>query len=402
MSVDTHRFDVITVGGGIAGSSLARALAAEGLSVLVLERELHFKDRVRGEQMQPWGCAEAEALGVWDLAQNVGHNQPWIDLFIGPHQIGHRNLAETTLQRRPHFNFSHAALQETLLQAALRAGARVQRGVTVLEVRPGARPSVVYENAGKTAVASARLVVGADGRQSVVRRSPMFETKADAPFLTIAGVLLNDMPIAEDTGLIHMNPMLGCGAYVFPQGGGRVRAYVAYPSSRPGRLSGPDAWPDFIATATAAGAPAHIFEGVTVAGPLASFDAADHWVEHPFAGGIALVGDAAATNDPSWGQGLSLTLRDARALRDALLTHDDWNTAGHAYAEAHDRSYAVVHDVTVALKEMFMRPGDVADARRERALPLIAADPTRVPDHPFCGPDLPWTPDLAARFSGAA
>jgi flavin-dependent dehydrogenase len=47
------QFDVITVGGGIAGSVLARSLAVQGMKVLVLERERQFRDRVRGEQMQP-------------------------------------------------------------------------------------------------------------------------------------------------------------------------------------------------------------------------------------------------------------------------------------------------------------------------------------------------------------
>jgi flavin-dependent dehydrogenase len=50
-------FDVITVGGGLAGSALATALARTGHKVLVLERETRFKDRVRGENMVPWGVA---------------------------------------------------------------------------------------------------------------------------------------------------------------------------------------------------------------------------------------------------------------------------------------------------------------------------------------------------------
>jgi flavin-dependent dehydrogenase len=55
---------VIVVGGGLAGASLARALAQARVEVLVLEREREFKDRVRGEQMHPWGVAEARALGI--------------------------------------------------------------------------------------------------------------------------------------------------------------------------------------------------------------------------------------------------------------------------------------------------------------------------------------------------
>jgi flavin-dependent dehydrogenase len=53
-------YDVIVVGGGLAGVALAKVLAEHGAQVLVLERETHFRDRVRGESTHPWGVAEVE------------------------------------------------------------------------------------------------------------------------------------------------------------------------------------------------------------------------------------------------------------------------------------------------------------------------------------------------------
>jgi menaquinone-9 beta-reductase len=71
-------FDLITVGGGLAGSTLATELARVGHKVLVLERETHFKDRVRGENMLPWGVAAAHRLGLVDyLLANGGHQPPY-------------------------------------------------------------------------------------------------------------------------------------------------------------------------------------------------------------------------------------------------------------------------------------------------------------------------------------
>jgi 2-polyprenyl-6-methoxyphenol hydroxylase-like FAD-dependent oxidoreductase len=392
-------YDVVLVGGGIAGSSLARALAGRGARVLVLERDTVFKDRVRGEQMQPWGVAEASALGVFDLLDTAcGHHQPWVDLFLGGAQLAHRNLVETTPQRAPHFNFFHPRAQEVLLQAASVAGAKVERGATVTAIVPGSQPSVTYQRANQSSrQVDARLVVAADGRTSMARQAARFAVKRDPQFLALAGVLLDGMTIAEDTGLIYMNPALSRGAYLFPQGRGRVRAYVAHPMAEVS-AQGAEAWPRFVEIARSAGAPAGLFDGAVVAGPLASFDATDVWVEHPFTEGVALVGDAAASNDPSWGQGLSLTFRDARVLHDCLLDTTDWTAAGHAYAAAHDHHYGVIHEVTQALKDVFMRSGPDADARRARALPVIAQDPMRVPDHAFAGPDLPWSPGVRARF----
>ena len=45
----TADYDVIAVGGGLGGASIAKVLAEKGLRVLVAEREEIFKDRIRGE-----------------------------------------------------------------------------------------------------------------------------------------------------------------------------------------------------------------------------------------------------------------------------------------------------------------------------------------------------------------
>jgi menaquinone-9 beta-reductase len=59
--------DVVVVGGGIGGASLAYALARAGVGVTVLEATEHFPDRVRGESMAVWGVQEARRLGVEDF-----------------------------------------------------------------------------------------------------------------------------------------------------------------------------------------------------------------------------------------------------------------------------------------------------------------------------------------------
>ncbi len=77
-------YDLIIVGGGLAGSTLAKALAERGASVLVLEREVNFRGRVRGEGMLPWGVAEARALGIYEqLVDTCGHTVPWWDASLG-------------------------------------------------------------------------------------------------------------------------------------------------------------------------------------------------------------------------------------------------------------------------------------------------------------------------------
>ena len=60
MPSSQETFDVIIIGGGIAGSALAAVLARKGRAVLVLERSTVYRDKVRGEFFHAWGVAEAQ------------------------------------------------------------------------------------------------------------------------------------------------------------------------------------------------------------------------------------------------------------------------------------------------------------------------------------------------------
>ena len=160
--------------------------------------------------------------------------------------------------------------------------------------------------------------------------------------------------------------------------------------------------PRFVEESVRCGVPLELYAKAKMAGPLATFDGADNWVEHPYSNGIALIGDAAATSDPIWGQGMSLTLRDVRVLRDVLLADDDWDKAADAYATEHDRYYGAVHSREDLLTEFFYGISAEAKARRDRAMPLINEDPSRVPDYVFSGPELPLNQGVKARLFGEA
>jgi len=188
----TSAYDVLTVGGGLGGAALAKSLAERGMRVLVVEQTREFKDRVRGEAMQPWGVADAKALGIYELLrQACAHEQPWLDLILASKTISHRELPATTPQAAPMLNFYHPRMQQAVLEAAVKAGAEVRRGAMVRDVCPGTEPTALIEHDGKLEEISLRLVVGADGRSSSTRRWGKFEIRQDPPFLMMAGLLLD-------------------------------------------------------------------------------------------------------------------------------------------------------------------------------------------------------------------
>jgi len=52
------------------------------------------------------------------------------------------------------------------------------------------------------------------------------------------------------------------------------------------------------------------------------------------------------------------------------------------------------------LRTLFLDPSPEAAVLRAKAMPLIAEDPTRVPDHVNSGLDLPFNDQVRARMFG--
>ena len=390
-------FDIIVVGGGLGGSSFGTVMAQHGGNILVLEQELRFRDRVRGEFLAPWGLAEVKSLGLFETFCSAGAREiPWFELGMGP-----RDLTATTIQKLPALSYSHPRIQEALIDAAKRAGAQVRRGVAVRKIEPGAKPAVECGLNGSTERITARLIVAADGRNSAARKWGGFSSQRDEhPFL-LAGLLLGNVRSREDLTPVIYNPANGYAAVAVPQGGGVFRAYMGYPAGAHKRIQGEEDLGLFLAgSEKASPMVASTFANAKVCGPLASFDTNDSWVEHPYRDGVALIGDAAATSDPTFGQGMSLTLRDVRVLCEELSRGADWESAGHRYAQRHDLYFAGCHAVANWFRHIFLEQTSVAAIQRSKALPLIAQDPMRVPDHLFSGPDLPVNHAVKARFFG--
>ena len=314
-------FDIITVGGGLGGSALAQAMAAAGKRVLVVEAETEFRDRVRGEQVPSWGVAETKELGIHDLLRKTcAHETPYWQTYIGPMALENRDLRATTPQGCANMTFYHPAMQETLLAAAENTGATVMRGAHVRAVEPGVEPAVTVERDGKSDRFTARLIAGCDGRNSSVRKGTGFATEQEPDRMQLSGLLMDGLDVPEDTQFVFLDIEGGTGSIFFPQGNGRVRTYFASRASDGPRFSGVKDIPAYTERLRRAAPEGEKwFANAKPAGPLATFNGAESYVPRPYANGVALIGDAAATSDPTWGQGLSLTLRSVRTLRDGRL-----------------------------------------------------------------------------------
>jgi 2-polyprenyl-6-methoxyphenol hydroxylase-like FAD-dependent oxidoreductase len=173
-----------------------------------------------------------------------------------------------------------------------------------------------------------RLVIGADGRASTVRKqSGIHLNKAPASHL-IAGLLVEGASQwPDDQYSIGVEGDFQF--YVFPQGGGRLRLYTCHANDQAARWAGRAGPQRFLqAFAGLRSIPAALgLGGATAAGPCATFSGEQTWCDQPYADGVVLLGDAGGYDDPVDGQGLSLALRDVRQLSELLLTTGDWTVA---------------------------------------------------------------------------
>jgi 2-polyprenyl-6-methoxyphenol hydroxylase-like FAD-dependent oxidoreductase len=389
-------FDLVVVGGGLAGLSLGLVMAREGAAVVVVEREPRFRDRVRGEMVAPWGTAEARQLGLVELlGDRFGVGVPTFTTHAGGESYP-LDLPAAAPHCERSVAFVHPLMQEGLLREAAAAGVTVLRPARVLALSVSKRPSVEVVVGGSTRTLVGRLLVGADGRESQIARLAGLDRRRDPPLLLSTGVLVEGEMDTGDAIHFLLGPA-GCSAVVCPVAPDRYRLYsFRHVDTTSRRLSGDGDIEPLLVAMREAGVPAEWLADLRVAGPLATFDGAHRWIEHPYREGVVLVGDAAGASDPAWGSGLSRTLRDVRLLRDALLNDQDWTRAADGYAKQHNEFWARLRDIEHLYATTLMSPGEEGLARRTRTLELTQEIPEF--ENWTYGPEARCEPELQSQL----
>jgi 2-polyprenyl-6-methoxyphenol hydroxylase-like FAD-dependent oxidoreductase len=394
----TRFFDVIVVGGGIAGSSLAGVLARSGLGVLVVEKEPRFRDRIRGEGMLPWGYADALALGLRDrFTEAGGLEAPLIRKFRNQQLTSTYAWADDSPDGLPAVTFLHTALQEVLYAWAGEMGATMLRPAKAVGATHNGRTSVRVIEDGRETEFHARLVLAADGKLSAARSWFGAETCADPETNKFGGVLVSGVrtedQIADtigdyagpggvrelETGAVRPGLPVGQKADVrvnwFWPSVDRMRLYL---SGQPHRLRelGVERSFDAIVAVARATMPEGVLDDVVQEGPIGFFPNNDIWSSRVAGDGIALIGDAAGAPDPSNMGGISVLFHDVRVLSDLLLADDDWSRAVAEYDRRRTAYFAAIREWDRWGTYLKYVPGAEGDRIREGHQKARQADPT--------------------------
>jgi menaquinone-9 beta-reductase len=270
---------------------------------------------------------------------------------------------------------NHPGLQEALFVEAAAAGAVTRRPAKALAPSPGddGYLSVPIDTGEGRITVRTRLVVGADGRESGVRRWMGATPIADPTHHMIGGCLVEDVDLDPDAA--HMAWYQGGISLLFRHASGRARAYLVCQPEAAAGMRGQGAAEAFLATCAAA-YPHGAFACARVVGPVAFFPGSDIYPDRIAGEGIVLVGDAAGANDPSQGQGISLAFRDVRELRDLLVTQE-WKAAIEEFAHRRPSWYEPLRAYAIWDGPLFTDVGPDADAARARQRRAAERDPWR-------------------------
>ena len=324
----SNRYDAIVVGARCAGSPTAMLLARKGYRVLVVDRASFPSDTVSTHFIHAPGVAALHRWGILD--QVIASNCPPVDTYafdFGPITISgtprpRDGIATAYAPRR-------TILDKILVDEAARAGAEVREHFTLQEVviEDGTVVGIRgHGEDGQSVVERARVVIGADGRNSSVANAVGAERYNEKPMLMWAFYTYwSGLPI--DTFSTTIRPDRGWAA--FPTNDGLTLVVVGWPNAESTAYKS-DVEANYLKTLDLAPSFAERMRGAKREERFAG-GAVPNYFRKPFGPGWALVGDAGYNKDPITAQGISDAFHDAELCTKAL---DAAFTGERAYDEA--------------------------------------------------------------------
>lgn len=366
-------YDVLIVGAGPAGSSLALRLARAGYDVAMLDRSRFPRSKACGDYLCAGGVRALQELGVSERVLAGAHPIHSVALYGFGEQIRFALPGDGALSH------PRDLLDARLVQAAMEAGAQLlhgsfmqahaERSHVLVRMRRG--------DGGESLLATCALV-GADGCRSVVAaRCGLARPGRTNGRWAVGGELRENTSSNElemyvaDEGYYARNPL----------GPTSVNSMLVLP--KPARAEEADAAVAAITDGARSFAREKISKRVAF-GPLA------YRADTVMRGRVLLTGDAAQLLDPFIGQGVTTALRvsapAAEAVHDLLAGHEA-NRVGREYRAAWNAIVGPRRALGALVRTMvrvgWVRRRSLRNLRRDPALAqvVLSAVSDLVPAH---------------------
>jgi flavin-dependent dehydrogenase len=308
-------YDAIVVGARCAGSPTAMLLARAGRKVLLVDRASFPSDTLSTHYIHQSGAA---ALARWGLLPRiVAAGAPAIrsyTLDVGPFAL--HGAPPPLGDVADGYSLRRDRLDEILVGAAAEAGAEVRQSYPVDGLAADGDRIVGIHSRGRTE--RARLVIGADGLNSLVARSAGAPVYSDAGTLTCA--YYTYFADVEIDG-VELYPREGQMVVAAPTNDGQVVVIVFWPNAEFHTVRADIEGHFTAALAVAPGLAERLRAGIRT-DRFRGTSRLPNFYRRPYGPGWALVGDAGYFKDPILALGIGDAFRDAELLADAVATGD--------------------------------------------------------------------------------
>ncbi|MUL35061.1 FAD-dependent monooxygenase [Gloeocapsopsis dulcis] len=309
---------VVIVGAGPAGVTLALLLVKRGIRVKLIEASRNWRRAFRGEGLMPSGLDALEQMELLPILKRIPHQPLDAWEFI----INKRSLFRVDEPIEPGGKPCTLVSQPAFLEALIDTASHYPhfefvQGTAVQDLLWNQRVVGVKLSDGRNL--DADLVIGTDGRNSIVRQRANLSLEQQSHSFDILWFKLADSPHFKPENVFYS---ILCDRYafgLFRSSEGNLHLGWTLPKNFPQDWQQVDNWAEIFAAASPSWLAEHfrIFAATIERPVLLSVvvGRCPRWYQP----GVLLLGDAAHPMSPIRAQGINMALRDAIAAANHLV-----------------------------------------------------------------------------------
>jgi len=379
------RCDVLVIGGGPGGATIAALLAARGRDVVLIEKARHPRFHI-GESLLPLNLPLFERLGVDEEIKRIGMPKYGAE-FVSPWhaQSVTFDFANAVDKSFPYaYQVRRSEFDHILFRNAVRKGATAIEGcrATGVEFHAGGAAVTVRQQDGGPRRWQTKFVVDASGRDTVLANQ--FGTKRRNRKHNSAAIFGHFSGATRLPGKAEGNISLfwfdhGWFWFIPLHDGATSVGAVCWPYYMKSRRTDPETF--FFDTIALCPALAERLRDAKLCSPVTATGNYSYEVKRATGRNYLLLGDAFTFIDPVFSTGVLFAMQSAFAGADTVETCLDDARHASGALQAFDRtmrhgpkifSWFIYRVTTPTLRDLFMGPGD--SRLQEAVLSVLAGD----------------------------